>query len=162
MNIFLISAATAQKVGLDAPSIKMDAPAVNTDMPGQGGMSQDRDKLLMQKNIKDIDSAQSELAAMSEWEAPATLSSKEKKEWRQQSQRFKQQAETLANLADKLQQVIHRADSGGKADYEQARAEARDTLGSLQSNAGSYNVNGDAAAKRQRAAVSTLNSVSLL
>ncbi len=162
INIFFAGSAAAQNLELDSPSVDMDTPSVEMDMSG-GGMSQDRDALLMEKNINDIDKARSELATMSQWQAPETVSSKERKEWQEQSRRLQQHADALKQLSADLRSVVDKSSSGaGNVDYEQARNQARDLVNELHNEVTARSINGDAAAKRQQAAANTLDSVSVL
>jgi len=152
----------AAGVGLKTPDINMGGPSMKMDVPAAGGMSQDRDAVLMEKNIRDINNARSQLDAMSKWEAPASAGGKEKKEWQRQSRRLNQQAAELDTLSSRLQTVVDRASSGGNVDYDHARARARDILDSVQSEITAASVRGEAATQRHRAALDTISQVSVL
>lgn len=162
-NIFMLNAAFAQDVSPGAPEVDMDTPSVGTDMPGQDGMSRDRDLLLLEKGVNDIDQARTELAAMSAWEAPDSLSGKEREEWEAQSRRLEQHIGALEDLSSDLRKTIENASSGsGDTDYEEVKSEARAIISRMRDDVVTRNLSGDMAVERQRAVAGSLDSVSIL
>jgi len=161
INIFMLSTAVAQDLDPGMPGVDMDTPSVEMDMPGQDGMSQNRDRLLLEKGLNDIKQALGELSAMSAWEAPGSLSDKERKEWKEQSRRLEGHIAVLEDLSSRLREIVEK-DDAGEADYEKVKSEARDIINGLHNDVTTRNVDGDMAIERQRAVAGSLDSVSIL
>ncbi|MEX2525987.1 MAG: hypothetical protein WD750_13585 [Gammaproteobacteria bacterium] len=159
----MMNAAFTQDIGPGAPDVDMDTPSMDMDtgMPGQDGMAQDRDLLLLEKGINDIDQARGELAAMSAWEAPGSLSEKEREEWNEQSRRLEEHIGVLEDLSSSLRDVVENGASDD-TDYEQVKSEARSIINGLHNDVTTRNIDGDMAVERQRAVADSLDSVSIL